>query len=133
MGRDFRLRSYNEYRKQFGLDALRSFDELTDITELRRELTSMYRDINKVEFVIGLFAQKHAKELLYGDLMYAMVAYDAFTQIYSNPLLSRNVYTARTFTKCGLKLIDETNSVEDLVRRNVPNDVAATVEVRFGW
>ncbi len=131
MGRDFRLRPYNEYRKQFGLDALTSFAELTDDTELRATLQSMYGDIDKVEFVIGLFAEKHAERRLYGDLLYAMVAYDAFTQIYPNPLLSRSVYTARTFTTYGLKLIDETNSVEDLVRRNV--DTAAGVEVRFGW
>ena len=130
MGRDFRLRPYNEYRRQFGLDALTSFDELTDDTGLRGKLESMYGDIDNVEFVIGLFAQKHAERRLYGDLMYAMVAYDAFTQIYPNPLLSSNVYTARTFTEYGLELIDETNSVEDLVRRNV--GAAAPVEVRFG-
>ena len=131
MGRDFRLRPYNEYRRQFGLDVLTSFDQLTDDTELQDELKSMYRDIDKVEFVIGLFAQKHTERRLYGDLLYAMVAYDAFTQIYPNPLLSRNVYTVRTFTEYGLKLIDETNSVEDLVRRNV--GAPAGVEVRFGW
>ena len=131
MGRDFRLRPYNEYRKQFGLDALTSFDELTDDTGLRNKLKDMYNDIDNVEFVIGLFAEKHAERRLYGDLMYVMVAYDAFTQIYPNPLLSRNVYRARTFTEYGLMLIDETNSVEDLVRRNVPAE--AGVEVRFGW
>ena len=133
MGRDFRLRSYNEYREQFGLDALSSFNELTDDPALREKLISMYGDINNVEFIIGLFAQKHAKRRLYGDLLYAMVGYDAFTQIYSNPLLSRNVYTTRTLTEYGLKLIDDTNTVEDLVRRNVPARVAATVEVSFGW
>jgi len=119
MGRDFRLRSYNEYRARFGLKALTSFDQLTDDAALGDQLKAMYGDINKVEFIIGLFAQKHAKGQLYGDLMYAMVAYDAFTQIYTNPLLSRNVYTARTFTQYGLDLIDGTNTVQDLVDRNV--------------
>ena len=128
MGRDFRLRSYNEYRKHFGFDTLTSFSELTDDSVLQSNLKSMYGDINKVEFIVGLFAQKHAKRRLYGDLLYAMVGYDAFTQIYSNPLLSPNVYTARTFTQYGLDLIDKTNSVEDLVRRNIPEGVEAKVE-----
>ena len=48
MGRDFRLRPYNEYRKQFGLDVLTSFDELTDDTELRDKLQFMYKDIDNV-------------------------------------------------------------------------------------
>ena len=119
MGRDFRLRSYNEYRKQFRLDALTSFEQLTEDTALRDKLKAMYGDINKVEFIIGLFAQKHAKGRLFGDLIYAMVAFDAFTQIYTNPLLSRSVYTTRTFTQYGLDLIDDTNTVQDLVDRNV--------------
>ena len=129
MGRDFRLRPYNDYRKQFGLDALTSFEQLTDDAALRDRLKAMYGDINKVEFIIGLFAQKHAKSRLYGDLMYAMVAYDALTQIYTNPLLSRNVYTTRTFTQYGLDLIDDTNTVQDLVDRNV----AGSVRVGFGF
>ena len=129
MGRDFRLRPYNDYREQFGLDALTSFEQLTDDAALRDRLKAMYGDINKVEFIIGLFAQKHAKSRLYGDLMYAMVAYDALTQIYTNPLLSRNVYTTRTFTEYGLDLIDDTNTVQDLVDRNV----AGSVRVGFGF
>ena len=130
MGRDFRLRSYNEYRKHFGFDTLTSFSELTDDSVLQSTLKSMYGDINKVEFIVGLFAQRHPKRRLYGDLLYAMVGYDAFTQIYSNPLLSRSVYTARTFTQYGLDLIDQTNSVKDLVLRNIPEGVKA--EVEFG-
>ena len=129
MGRNFRLRPYNDYRKQFGLDVLTSFEQLTDDAALRDRLKAMYDDINKVEFIIGLFAQKHAKSRLYGDLMYAMVAYDALTQIYTNPLLSRNVYTTRTFTQYGLDLIDDTNTVQDLVDRNV----AGSVRVGFGF
>jgi len=121
MGRAFRLCSYNDYRKQFGLDALKSFEQLTDDVALRNTLKTMYGDINKVEFIIGLFAQKHGKKQLYGDLMYAMVAYDALTQIYTNPLLSRNVYTAHTFTQYGLDLIKKTNTVKELVDRNVAN------------
>ena len=129
MGRDFRLRTYNEYRRQFGLDALISFEQLTDDTSLRDKLKAMYKDIDKVEFVIGLFAEKHEKSLLYGELMYAMVAYDAFTQIYTNPLLSKNVYTADTFTQYGLDLIGTTKTVQDLVNRNV----AGTASAAFGF
>ena len=128
MGRDFRLRPYNEYRKRFGLDALTSFSELTDDRDLRSKLQAMYGDIDNVEFIVGLFAQKHAQRRLYGDLLYAMVGYDAFTQIYPNPLLSRNVYTARTLTQYGLDLIEETDTVGDVVHRNIPEGVEAKVE-----
>lgn len=131
MGRDFRLAPYNEYRQFFGLAALTSFEELCDDAALRQRLQSLYGDINKVEFVIGLFAQKHEPERLFGDLLNVMVAYDAFTQIYTNPLLARNVYTADTFSEYGMELIANTETVQDLVRRNVV--AADSMKAGFAW
>jgi prostaglandin-endoperoxide synthase 2 len=54
--------------------------------------------------------------------MLTMVAYDAFTQIYTNPLLSTAIYTAETLTAYGLELINATSSIDALVRRNLPAD-----------
>jgi prostaglandin-endoperoxide synthase 2 len=51
-----------------------------------------------------------------------MVAYDAFTQIYTNPLLSTAIYTVDTLTSYGLELITTTSSIDMLVRRNLPAD-----------
>lgn len=130
MGRDFRLAPYNEYRKRFGLDRVSSFEELTDNQSLRKELKSLYGNINKLEFIVGLFAEKRTNDRLFGDLMYAMVAYDAFTQIYTNPLLSQNVYNKQTLTSYGVNLIDNTNSVQDLVRRNTRKEIK--VKASFG-
>ncbi|NQW01238.1 MAG: hypothetical protein HQ483_16150 [Rhodospirillales bacterium] len=126
MGRDFRLQPYNAYRRRFGLKPLNSFEELTDDAELRGKLEKLYGDIDQLEFVVGLFGQKSAPGRLYGDLIYAMVAYDAFTQIYTNPLLSQNVFNERTFTKLGLDRIKSTNSVQDLASRNTKQPVTAS-------
>ena len=51
--------------------------------------------------------------------MYAMVAYDAFTQAYTNPLVSKNIFNARTFSDYGLEVIASTTCFNDLVKRNV--------------
>jgi prostaglandin-endoperoxide synthase 2 len=118
MGRDFRLQSYNAYRQQFGLKKLKSFNDLTDNKILKRKLESMYSSIDNVEYIVGVFAETHSKGKLFGELMYTMVSYDAFTQIYTNPLLSSNVYTAETFTKYGLDLIKHTHSIVSLIERN---------------
>lgn len=125
MGRDFRLRSYNEYRVLFGMDAKTSFDALTDDPALRARLQGLYGDIDKVEFIVGLFAESHGTGELFGKLMFNMVGYDAFTQIYTNPLLAQKIYTPATFTQFGLDLIDDTNTVQDLVDRNVTQDIRA--------
>jgi prostaglandin-endoperoxide synthase 2 len=53
-----------------------------------------------------------------GELMSYMVANDAFTQALTNPLLARNVFNEATFTKTGLKIINETGSIQQIVSRN---------------
>lgn len=131
MGRDFRLASYNCYRKQFGLKAVESFKDLTDDKGLREKLENLYGDINDVEFIVGIFAEKHSEERLYGELMYAMVAYDAFTQIYTNPLLSEHVFTEDILTGYGLDLIKNTGSVQDLAERN--NQSSTIIKAKFSF
>lgn len=126
MGRDFRLASYNDYRIQFGMKPIKSFDKFTNDEKLDNKLRELYKDIDEMEFVVGIFAEKSGKDRLFGSLMYVMVAYDAFTQIYTNPLLSNNIYTEETFTKYGLDLIKDTNSVQDLAERNNQKGIPMT-------
>ena len=118
MGRDFRLRSYNEYRARFKLNPLASFDQLTKDEALRERLKSLYGSIDRLEFFVGIFAEDHDAQSLFGELMTKMVAYDAFTQIFSNPLLAQEIFNERTFTAYGMDVIRETDSVQKLVDRN---------------
>jgi prostaglandin-endoperoxide synthase 2 len=127
MSRTFRLRPYNEYRELFSLPKKRDFADLTKNPALARELERLYGDIDRVEFVVGLFGEDAEDGGLFGDLLSRMVAYDAFTQIFSNPLLSQNVYGPGTFTDYGCELISQTSSVQDLVNRNVTTPVQASL------
>jgi prostaglandin-endoperoxide synthase 2 len=127
MGRDFQIRPYNEYRKQFGLRPLADFSELTSDSVLQGKLRGLYGDIDRLEFVVGVFGEEADDGALFGDLLTQMVAYDAFTQIFTNPLLSRHIYGPQTFTDYGVELIEQTNWLEDLVNRNVARPVRASL------
>jgi prostaglandin-endoperoxide synthase 2 len=129
MGRDFRLQSYNNYREHFGLNRFADFSELTSNVALQAKLKGLYQHIDKLEFFVGLFAEDADDGELFGDLLGTMVAYDAFTQIFSNPLLSRRIYGPATFTDYGMQLIEETTSIEALVNRNVVNPVRVSLNV----
>jgi prostaglandin-endoperoxide synthase 2 len=120
MGRSFRLRPYNDYRERFGLRRLGSFGELTRDEALRRRLEALYSEgVDQLEFVVGIFAEESDEPSLFGGLLTHMVAYDAFTQIFTNPLLAQEIYGARTFTEYGLEVIEETDSIETLAKRNL--------------
>lgn len=118
-GRDWRLRSFNDYREKFGLCRLTSFGQLTKDEGLKEELEKVYNgDIDNLEFTVGLFAEEGSRSLT-GELQTRMVAYDAITQIYTNPLLAKENYTEKHFTQCGLDWINDIESFQTLVNRNV--------------
>jgi prostaglandin-endoperoxide synthase 2 len=130
MGRDFRVRPYNDYRVQFGLSRLKDFSDLTGDQATQAGLRQLYSDMDNVEFIVGLFAEESTSNLLFGELMTFMVASDAFTQALTNPLLSTNIFNATTFTDYGLELIGATNCLQDLVNRNVRGGTA--IKCSFG-
>jgi len=131
MGRDFRLRSFNDYREAFGYRRLTSYQQLTTDAGLASQLEQLYGPIDNLELVVGLFAEAPPEGGLFGDLMRTMVAYDAFTQIYTNPLLSQAIHRSEHLTAYGLQLLNDTTSITDLVQRNVtPGEtVLASLEV----
>jgi len=118
MGRDMNLKSFNDYREKFNLRRIKSFEELTSNEEISARLKHLYGDINNLEYTVGLFAEEEKNTNLFGDLINRMVAYDAFTQIYTNPLLSVNVYNEETLSSYGIELIKKTKSINDFVSRN---------------
>ncbi|CAG8866454.1 peroxidase family protein [Pseudomonas fluorescens] len=128
MSRAFRLRSYNDYRAQFGLDRLRYWNDLNGDSSITDELKKHYNSVDEVEFMVGLMAEGHSRQALFGDLLSTMVAYDAITQIFTNPLLSRNIFNEQTFSKYGFELIAKTTSVQDIAARNISGEVVAKLE-----
>ncbi|MCX5045189.1 hypothetical protein OG921_18645 [Aldersonia sp. NBC_00410] len=125
--RKAKLASYNDYRVQFGLERLTSYDQLTSDDKLIARLESLYGGIENLEWYVGLFAEDPppGMDLMMGELLGTMVGYDAFTQALTNPLLARNVYNEATFSKTGMQIIAETRSLEQIFVRNStrPQDV----------
>lgn len=121
LARAHRLRPFNAYRACFGLQPMSSFRELTGEDDLSGQLEALYGGkFEELELAVGLLAEKRAPDAVFGELMGVMVAVDAFSQIYTNPLLSTHVYGTLAFDDYGLELIETTGSLEDLVWRNAP-------------
>ena len=129
--RQARLRSFNDYRESYGLSRMKSFTELTSDTALRERLRTLYHDdIESLEWYVGIFAEEYPDYLMMGELLTTMVANDAFTQALSNPLLARNVFNEETFSAVGMKVINETKSLQQILARNSrsPETVLASFE-----
>ena len=56
--RSIGMQPYNNYRSAFGLEPYKTFEELTGEKELAAALRVLYKDVNAVEFYVGVMAEK---------------------------------------------------------------------------
>ena len=113
-----KLSSYNDYRELASLPRLRSFSEFSTDERVGERLRDVYGRVENVEFYVGLFAEEAGPYDVLPKLMHALVAFDAFSQLLTNPLLAPRVYGPDTFTPTGLDIIDRTKTLRCLIRRN---------------
>ena len=138
LSRNARLAPYNAYREAFGYKKLSSFEELNTTEKSRMELCGVYGgDINKLEFLPGLWAENPSKgkfglgNRVFGSVMSGIVAVDAFSQALTNPLLSENIYGEKTFSAKGLQIINSINSLEQLINETVPGTAGKYVSLQL--
>jgi prostaglandin-endoperoxide synthase 2 len=119
MSRTFGLQPFNRYRKRFGLAPYGSIDEFADGPDVAAEIKRLYNDdVDAVELTVGLFGQKRGENDCMPETLVRMVAYDAFTHILTDPVLSTEVHCPRTFSDAGWDIIQQNASFEEIVKRN---------------
>ena len=136
IGRETELASFNAYRKLCGYPKLKSFRDLSAKPEVQSALQSRYGDIKNLEFYPGLFAEDVRENGILPTLMATMVAVDAFSQALTNPLLAPKNYNKETFSEAGMREIDTTSTLDDIVQRNVVGESPEAPLVTFtqvGW
>ncbi|HEY6798672.1 MAG TPA: peroxidase family protein [Kineosporiaceae bacterium] len=120
VGRRVQLASYNDYRRLCHFPRVTDFDQISGDHRVQRALSDHYRDVDRIDYYVGLFAEDQRPNSPLPPLMGRMVGVDAFSQVLTNPLLATRVYNEATFSDAGLRIISATRSLSDLVHRNVP-------------
>ncbi len=116
--RDVGLASYNDYREYCGFPRATTFDQVTGDVRVQHRLRELYGTVDRVEFYVGLFAEQTRPNSVLPPLLGRMVGVDAFSQAWTNPLLSPRVFNAGTFSARGMRIIEQTRSLAHLVARN---------------
>ena len=98
MSRTFRLQPFISYCERFSTKPPESIAELVGGDErATADLTRLYGSIERVELPVGLLAQARETndpDAVLPPLIRTMVAVDAFTHIFTNPLLATQVREA---------------------------------------
>ncbi len=119
----FELDGFNAYRKRFRLKPYASIEELSEDPKVRKALNDLYDGkVDDVEFTVGLLAEKRSGSNVLSPTLQQMVAYDAFTHILTNPVLSTEVHCEATYSELGWQIVHEHASLEAIVRRNMGRD-----------
>jgi prostaglandin-endoperoxide synthase 2 len=114
-GRAVQLRSNNDYRELARLPRVTQFDQITSNMRVREELRRLYGHVDNIELFVGLFAEDVHRNGVLPSLIGRMVALDAFSQIYTNPLLAPRIYNEETFSPLGMEIIRSTESLSQIV------------------
>ena len=112
---------YNDYRALAKFPRARSFEDISSDPRVRERLRDVYGSVDEIEFYPGLFAEDVRRNAVLPALIGRMVAIDAFSQAFTNPLLAPRIFNPQTFSPVGWELIKTTSTLSDLLHRNIPD------------
>jgi Animal haem peroxidase len=107
---------YNEFRRQLGLKEIRSFDDLTDCPHLRKELMSVYTDVEELDLLIGTLAEGHRPTGFgFGETVFQIFIVSASRRLQADRFFT-DCYNEEVYTPEGLQWIDRTDLKTVLLR-----------------
>ena len=109
---------YNDFRRLFHLKPAASFEELTDDPRWAEELRRVYGDVERVDLMVGLYAEPLPKGFGFSDTAFRVFILMASRRLKSDRFFTRD-YNAETYTQTGLDWIDDT-SMRDVLLRHYP-------------
>jgi hypothetical protein len=106
---------YNDFRRLFHLKPAETFEELTDNPEWAEELRRVYGDVERVDLMVGLYAEPLPKGFGFSDTAFRVFILMASRRLKSDRFFTSD-YNAETYTQTGLDWIDETTMIDVLLR-----------------
>ncbi len=114
---------YNEFRRQLGLNPLKSLDDLTTDQEVLEKLKTIYgreeSAIERLDFMIGTLAESQRPSgFAFGETMFQLFLLNATRRLQADRFYT-DCYTEQYYTSIGMKWID-THSLKDILLRHYP-------------
>jgi len=111
---------YNEFRRQLGLNPIRSFEDLTDDAEQVKRIKEVYgdrpEDVEKLDLMVGTLAEGHRPTGFgFGETMFQIFILNATRRLQADRFYTEN-YNQETYTREGLQWIDNADLKTVLLR-----------------
>src|SRR5215210_103652 len=109
---------YNRFRELFHMEPVRTFEEMTDNPAWAEELRRVYGDVDRVDLMVGMFAEPLPKGFGFSDTAFRVFVLMASRRIEADRFLTVD-YRADIYTAEGLKWVDD-NTMRSVVLRHFP-------------
>jgi hypothetical protein len=110
---------YNEFRRLIHKPPVKSFDELTDNPEWRKQIKAVYNgDLEKVDLMTGLFAEPLPKGFGFSETAFRVFILMASRRLKSDRFFTDD-YRPEVYTEFGLDYIRK-NTMLHVLRRHYP-------------
>ncbi|MEV6301174.1 peroxidase family protein [Actinoplanes sp. NPDC051861] len=115
---------YNDFRAALHLPRIQRWEDLSSDPETVRRLRAVYRDIDEVDTMVGLFAETPPDGFGFSDTAFRVFILMASRRLQSDRFLTAD-YRPEIYTQFGLDWISST-SMTGMIHRHCP-DLAATL------
>ena len=114
---------YNEFRRQLGLNPIRTFSDLTDDEEHLRKLGEVYGDepdaVERLDLLVGTLAEQHRPSGFgFGETLFQIFILNATRRLQADRFYT-DCYNEQTYTAEGLAWIDESD-FKTVILRHYP-------------
>lgn len=116
--REIGVPRYCEFRRQLHMPVPSDFGELTDNPEWAEQLRRVYGRVDRVDLMVGLFAEPKPAGFAFSDTAFRVFILMASRRLNSDRFFNRD-YCPRVYTQAGMDWIDN-NQMGDVLLRHYP-------------
>ena len=130
--RELGVPRYTKFRELLHLRPVRTFEELTDNPEWREQIRRVYDgDIDKVDLIVGLFAEKLPEGFGFSDTAFRIFILMASRRLNSDRFFTTD-FTEEVYSKVGMDWIGD-STLSTVLLRHYPSLAPALDGVKNGF
>jgi hypothetical protein len=116
--RELGVPRYNQFRRLLHLNAPQTFGDLTDDPKVAAKLKSLYGDIERVDLIVGMFAERRPKGFAFSDTAFRIFILMASRRLNSDRFFTKQ-FTPEVYTPVGYDWVQD-NSMASVLLRHYP-------------
>jgi hypothetical protein len=109
---------YNRFRELFHMPAINSFEQMSDDPDIVRTLREVYGHPDKVDLMVGMYAEKPPEGFGFSDTAFRVFILMASRRVKSDRFFTKD-FTAAVYTQPGLDWVNN-NNMSTVLQRHFP-------------